>query len=199
MATVAHPRASRNRGTVSWTAAAAAIAAVLLIVAGAEAAMGRVLICKCGTVKLWHGIVQSAENSQHVSDWYTFTHVSHGLLFYAALWMAAPRLPLALRLTTAVAIEGMWEVVENSSFVIDRYRAATISLDYYGDSIINSLSDVVAMMVGFALARRLSAWASVALLAGMEAMLAIAIRDNLALNIIMLLHPIDAIKHWQVG
>jgi hypothetical protein len=185
--------------TRSPIAPAAIIVAVLASVAAAELWMGRVPMCTCGTIRLWTGAVNSAENSQQITDWYTFTHIAHGLIFYAALWLVARRVPMPLRLLLAVLVEGTWEIVENSPFIIDRYRAATISLDYYGDSVINSLSDIVAMMIGFWIARRLRPWVSVALLAAMEVMLAVTIRDNLTLNIIMLIHPIEAIKHWQVG
>jgi|SRR5215470_2394015 len=162
-------------------------------------AMGQPLICRCGTVRLWQGDVTSAENSQQLADWYSPSHLIHGLLFYGLLWLVARRLPLGPRALIALLIEAGWEILENSPIIIDRYRAATISLGYRGDSVINSVSDIAFMLVGFALASRLPVVASIALAILLELVAGYMIRDNLTLNIIMLIWPIEAIRTWQAG
>ncbi len=161
--------------------------------------MGRVPICPCGYVKLWHGEVVSSENSQHLSDWYSPSHLIHGLLFYGALHLLLRRCPLGLRLFLATLIEAAWEIAENTDAVIGRYREATIALDYYGDSVVNSLSDIGFMMLGFWLASRLPVWASVLIAVAFETLTTWLIRDGLALNVLMLVYPLDTVRQWQGG
>jgi hypothetical protein len=171
---------------------------IILAAAAILLAVGRPPICACGTVELWHGAVDSG-NSQHLSDWYSPSHLIHGFLFYALGWWLLRRRPVGERLALATLIEAAWEIAENSPFIIDRYRTATIALGYTGDSILNSLSDIGFMTLGFFLARRLPLWASIAICVGFELLTLAVIRDNLTLNVLMLVWPIDAIKIWQGG
>jgi hypothetical protein len=160
-------------------------------------AMGRPPICTCGEVTLWGR--EGPTQSQMLADWYSPSHVIHGFLFYAALHWLWPRAPIERRLLVALIIEAGWEIAENTPMVIDRYREATIALGYSGDSILNSASDILMMAVGFLAARRLPIWASVAIVLVLELAPLFVIRDNLTLNVWMLLAPSDAIRAWQAG
>lgn len=178
-----------------------AIAALLIFVAAAAIliAMGRPPICTCGEVALWEASASSAQTSQMLADWYSPSHVIHGLLFYGLLWLVFRRWPVERRFLAALAIEAAWEVIENTPMIIDRYREATVALGYTGDSVLNSICDILMMALGFLLARRLPVWVSVVLAVALELAALAVIRDNLALNIIMLLAPNDAIRAWQSG
>jgi hypothetical protein len=160
---------------------------------------GRVWWCACGSwnpiaIKVW-----SPHNSQHLFDAYSFSPVLHGVLFCGVLWLFRRRLSLNVRAAIASCIEIGWEMIENSPIIINRYRAATVSLGYTGDSILNSLGDIASFIAGFYIARKLGLWWSVALFIAVELIMLWAIRDNLALNVLMLLWPIDAIRKWQSG
>jgi hypothetical protein len=176
--------------------------ALLAVLAGTVAQLrfqGRRWWCACGRPDLWWGDVRSAHTSQHLFDPYSFTHILHGLVFYGLLSRVAPRLSLAWRFCAAVTLAATWEVIENSDFVIHRYRTATASWGYQGDSIANSLGDILSCALGFLLARRLGLWGSLALFAVTEVALLLWIRDSLVLEVLMLLWPINAIKEWQMG
>ena len=190
---VNEPSANANRTCVLLVLGLIIVQALTLFI------MGRVPICTCGSIKLWHGVVHSAENSQHVFDWYSFSHGLHGFLFYWLAWLVVPKAPVALRLVLAGMVEGGWEIFENTDFVINRYRTETISLSYYGDSIVNSVSDTIVMIAGFLMASVVPVWATVVAAAAIEGGLVWWIRDNLLLNIVMLIHPFDAIRQWQGG
>lgn len=175
------------------------ILGIVAVTAAVLLAMGRVPICACGYVSLWHGEVNSSGNSQHLTDWYTPSHVIHGFLFYGLTWLAMRRAGLWPRAAVATALEAAWEIAENTEAVINRYREATIALNYHGDSVINSVADIGAMLLGFWLASLLPVWATVALAAVMELVVGWVIRDNLALNVLMLLWPLEAVRRWQAG
>ncbi|HET7816459.1 MAG TPA: DUF2585 family protein [Sphingomicrobium sp.] len=177
-----------------------AAAAAILILAGAAALlflMERPPICTCGRVELWGPV--GPTQSQMLADWYSASHVVHGLLFYALLWLVARRWPVERRFTVALLVEAAWEVAENTPMVIDRYREATAALGYMGDSMVNSMSDIAMMAAGFLAARKLPVWASVALVALLELVPLLVIRDNLTLNVWMLVAPNDSIRAWQAG
>jgi hypothetical protein len=160
-------------------------------------ATGRPPICTCGTVELWGEV--GPKQSQMLADWYSPSHIVHGFLFYGALFWFWRKAPVERRFLVALIIEAAWEIAENTPMVIDRYREATIALGYSGDSILNSASDIAMMAVGFLAARKLPVWASVAIVLALELVPLIVIRDNLTLNVIMLLAPSDAILNWQAG
>ena len=166
-------------------------------------AMGRPPICTCGTIRLWHGVVQSSENSQHIADWYTFSHIIHGLLFYGAAhvlwrrWKLFDGAPTRWALPIAVIVEASWELLENSPLIINRYRSATMSFGYSGDSILNSMADIGWMSLGFWIASKLPVKATVTLAIAFELFTLAMIRDNLTLNVLMLVSPVEAIKQWQ--
>src|SRR6476469_9541971 len=179
----------------------AAIATLYILLAAAAIllAMGRNPICTCGTIELWVGQRDSAKTSQMLADWYSLSHIVHGLLFYAILWLAVRRWPVEWRFLIALMVEASWEVIENTPLVIDRYRETTAALGYTGDSVINSLSDIAMMALGFLAARKLPLWAAVALLVALEIVPLVAIRDNLTLNVWALIAPNHAVQAWQTA
>lgn len=179
------------------TIAAAAATLIVIIGAGVLLFMGRPPVCACGEIDLWGPA--GPTQSQMLSDWYSPSHVVHGLLFYAALWLVARRWPVERRFVAALAVETLWEVVENTPMVIDRYRTATAALGYTGDSVLNSVSDIAMMALGFLAARKLPLWVSAGLVLLLELIPLLAVRDNLALNIWMLLAPNEAVRAWQAG
>jgi hypothetical protein len=177
--------------------------AIMVATAAIELAMGRVPICTCGTVRLWHGAVQSAENSQQLTDWYSLSHIIHGMIMYFVAWLLWRKWrlfggrPARFALPIAVLVEAAWEVAENTSMVIDRYRAVTVSFGYSGDSVLNSMGDIGCMIVGFLVASRLPWRVSLLLGVFFELLTLYVIRDNLTLNVIMLFWPIEAVRQWQ--
>jgi hypothetical protein len=172
-------------------------AGFLAIQEAALLAMGQPLICQCGSIRFWTGSVLSAENSQQLTDWYTLTHIIHGFAFYWFLWLVLPRFPVGMRFTLAVGLGSIWEVIENTSFVIDRYRQSALAQGYVGDSVINSITDTLAAAFGFLLAHTLPVWSTVLLTIAIEVFVGLMIRDNLTLNIIQLIFLNDTISKWQ--
>jgi hypothetical protein len=183
---------TRQRTTILALLILAAAVGILL-------AMGRSPICTCGSVDLWVGERDSPRTSQMLADWYSFSHIVHGLLFYGALWLVARRWPVEWRLLAAVLVETSWELLENTPMVIDRYRATTAAVGYTGDSVLNSVSDIAMMAVGFLAARKLPLWAAVLLIVVLELIPLAVIRDNLTLNVWTLLAPNAAVQAWQAG
>ena len=184
----------RSTRTTTFAAYAIVITAAAILLA-----MGRPPICTCGTIDLWVSSTTSAKTSQMLSDWYSPSHIVHGFLFFAILWLVARRLPVGVRFLIAIIVEASWEIAENSSAVIDRYREATIALGYTGDSVLNSLSDMAMMGLGFFVARKLPLWAAVLTVVVLELVPLYVIRDNLTLNVWMLLAPNGTIRAWQAG
>lgn len=181
------------------TAAGLVLAGIIVATALVLRSEGRLWTCACGQIYIWAGDVWSAHNSQHLFDPYSFTHILHGFLFFWALNLVARRLWPVWQLTLAVLLESAWEIIENASFIIDRYRTATISIGYSGDTVINSVGDIIVCGLGFWLARYLGVRLSIVVFFITELVLLVWIRDSLILNIIMLLYPVDAIKAWQLG
>ena len=171
---------------------------VLAITAWQLRQQGRLWFCACGRLYLWAGDIWRSHCSQHFFDPYSFTHLLHGLIFFGLLVWILPRLSPAWRLSLAICGEALWEVCENSAFVIQRYREATVSLGYTGDTVINSMVDILACGIGFAVARYLGFRRSLMVFVVTEVILLIWIRDNLTLNILMLIYPVNAIKAWQM-
>ena len=184
--------------TPAWTYLGVALA-IVCVAALTLLAMGRTPWCRCGSIKLWTGDAWGPENSQQFTDPYTFTHITHGVLLYLLLHIVARKWPLPRRTVLAVALESAWEVLENTDMVINRYRAATMALGYYGDSVLNSMGDILACALGFTLAARLPKRVTVGMVVALELVLTVWIRDSLLLNIVMLVYPIEAVRTWQVG
>ena len=178
-----------------WLAIAVTVAVAVLWLRYA----GRSWLCSCDRIFLWVGDAWSPDTSQHLLDPYSFTHVLHGVVFgWLILWLA-PRLSWAWQLWLAVAVEAAWELIENSEFVIRRYREGTAALGYFGDSIVNSLGDIAMCGLGFLLVRWLGFRRSLVLFVAVEAVLLLWIRDSLILSLLMLVYPVEGIKHWQAG
>ncbi|MDQ0422174.1 hypothetical protein J2045_003219 [Peteryoungia aggregata LMG 23059] len=187
-------QAGGNSTTRFWLVVTSVIILVQVV---SQYLMGRLWICECGYVKLFEAGVNTPGNSQHLFDWYTPSHIIHGFLFYGLGWLVMRKQPITAKLSLAALIEAAWEILENSPMVIDRYRTATMAIGYTGDSILNSGMDMVAMIAGFFFAARVPLWLTVVIALGFEVLTAFVIRDNLTLNVLMLVWPIEAVKTWQ--
>ncbi|RDL49654.1 hypothetical protein BLJAPNOD_00758 [Ensifer sp. M14] len=196
MSTAIDGNDSQNRHALIWFIACIGVLAIQVIT---QHLMGRLWICECGYVKLFEGVVNSSGNSQHIADWYTPSHIIHGFLFYGLSHLLLRGKPLTAKLFLAMVIESAWEIAENTPMIINRYRSATISLDYFGDSILNSTMDTLAMVAGFMFAARMPVWLTVLIAICFELFTGWLIRDNLTLNVIMLVWPLDAVREWQAG
>lgn len=159
--------------------------------------MGRPFFCACDALRIWSGEVLSPETSQQISDWYSFTHIEHGLIFYFVGWLLLPRLSVGRRFLLAVAVEVAWELLENSASFVEVYRRQALAIGYTGDTIVNSVADVGFMSLGYLIAARAPVWFSAALLVVIEGALVASIRDSLALNLLNFIHPVEAIARWQ--
>ena len=192
-----------NRNILKRKTVRGPLLAFVLVLAGMLVSlrwMGRVWWCKCGEFHPWDGDMWSLHTSQHLFDYYSFTHVLHGVIFCGLVWLVfRSRTRFVWGLWIATLVEAFWEILENTPFIIQRYRETTIDQGYEGDAIANSLGDIACCAIGFALANRLGWKWSLLLFIVVETALLLLIRDNLTLNILMLLYPVDAIKQWQMG
>jgi hypothetical protein len=177
----------------------AILAALVAVQVVALLALGKPAICSCGTVSVWYGNPSGPETSQQITDWYSFTHLTHGLVFYFALWVVAPRSSIGARLVAAVALEAGWEVLENTPMIIERYRQGGLAQGYYGDSIVNSVADTLVAVIGFVVAWRFPVWVTLVAAVALEVVLGYAIRDNLTLNVLQLVYPNETLTRWQSG
>lgn len=177
----------------------ALLATGIVVQIAALHAMGQPPICTCGIIRLWQGDVLGPENSQQLTDWYTPSHIIHGLLFSLGLKALFPRLSLVKAFAIALCLEITWELIENSPPMIARYRQQALAQGYSGDSILNSVSDVLACTTGFFVARAIPVKFTLALILAAELFTGYMIRDNLSLNIIQLVHPVAALSHWQTA
>lgn len=207
------PELPRPTGDKHWRRvkllSAAALAATFLLTAAVLRLEGRIWFCECDQPRLWVGDPQCEHTSQHLLDPYSLSHLQHGLILYLVLVWLLPDKPAAdgsrpvrrrvLRFWLAVLVECAWEILENSPLVINRYREATAALGYAGDSVWNSLGDVLACVAGYLLADWLGRRRTLVLFAAIELGMILWIRDSLLLNVLMLVYPLEAIKTWQTG